>query len=179
MLNRDSAALVLVDVQGKLATLMQDSETLIENCRRLVQGARLLSIPVFWNEQLPEKLGPTVAQLRESLAGLSPMPKSTFSCWGNPAFREALRASGRRQLLVAGIEAHVCVYQTARDLLAEGYEVHVVADAVSSRRADCRRIALERMVAEGARLACVEMVLFELLQVAEGEIFRDVIRIVK
>jgi nicotinamidase-related amidase len=179
MLNRDTAALVLVDVQGKLATLMHDSERVIENCRKLVQGTRRLSIPIFWNEQLPEKLGPTVPELREPLSGLSPLPKSSFSCWENPVFRETLQASGRRQLLLAGIEAHVCVYQTAQDLLAEGYEVHLMADAVSSRRAECLRIALDRMVAEGARLSCVEMALFELLQVAEGEIFREILRIIK
>jgi len=179
MLNRDTAALVLVDVQGKLATLMQDSEKVIDNCHRLVQGARLFSLPIFWNEQLPEKLGPTVPRLAESLAGLAPLPKSSFSCWGNPAFRDAVRASGRRQLLLAGIEAHVCVYQTAQDLLAEGYEVYLVADAVSSRRAECLRIAVERIIADGARLSCVEMALFELLQAAEGETFREMLRIVK
>jgi len=158
---------------------MQDRESLYKNLVILAKGAQALGIPILWNEQVPEKLGPTIPELSEALPGLKPMAKSCFSCWKNPAFAEGLRRSGRRQLLLAGIEAHVCVYQTAMDLIREGYEVHVVADAISSRTASNRAIGLERMTEAGAALTSTEMALFELVQVAEGERFRQIARLVR
>jgi hypothetical protein len=180
MLFVEDTVLVIVDVQGKLAELMVDKENLFANLAQLVQGADVLELPILWLEQYPEGLGPTIEPLAALLAPKrQPMPKLAFSCWGCPAFVDALRATGRRQVLLAGIETHVCIYQTTADLLAEGYEVQVVGDAVSSRTAENRQIGLQRVRDLGAVVTSTEMALFELLRVARGDRFRAIARIVR
>lgn len=175
----DNALLLLVDVQGKLARLMHESDAMIRQQRILVEACRLLELPVFWAEQLPDKLGATVPELAGKLDGLKPSAKSSFGCWGDAGLREAIRASGRDHVLLAGIETHVCVWQTAAALRRENYQVHVIADAVSSRSAFNRDIGFRRMEAAGAHLSNVEMVLFELMVDATHPRFRDVTRLLK
>jgi nicotinamidase-related amidase len=179
MLKTDQTVLVLIDIQGRLAQLMHDCEALFTNLRRLVQGAKVLGLPILWLEQYPAGLGPTIPEIAELLTDLKPVEKMCFSACGSEAFLARLSTAERRQVLLAGIEAHVCVYQTAADLLAAGYEVEIVADAVSSRTAANRDLALGRMRVAGARLTSVEMALFELLRTAEAPQFRDVARLVK
>lgn len=179
MLSPEQTALVLLDVQGKLAQLMHEREALFANLQRLIQGVRVLGLPVFWLEQYPQGLGPTVPEVARLLTDLQPMVKVSFSACGCGAFRQRLEASGRHQVLLAGIEAHVCVYQTAVDLLAAGYTVEVVGDAVSARTAANRQLGLERMGAAGARRTGVEMALFELLRTAEAPAFKEIARLVK
>jgi nicotinamidase-related amidase len=179
MLKADDTAVILVDVQGKLAELMQDKALLFESLSKLLRGARTLSLPVIWTEQIPAKMGPTIDRLLPHLEGLSPIPKATFSCCGAPAFLQALEQTGRRQILLAGIETHVCIYQTAADLVADGYHVEVVADAVSSRTLRNRELGLRRSEAAGAGVTSVEIALLELLRTAEHPRFRDILRIVK
>ena len=135
MLQRDHAALVLIDIQGKMAERMHDKETLYRNLQILVQGARALDLPVLWLEQYPRGLGPTIPEIAELLSDQRPLAKTCFSACGLDAFQTALRATGRRQILLAGIESHICVWQTARDLLNTGHHVEIVSDAVSSRTA--------------------------------------------
>lgn len=179
MLDAAKAILVIVDVQGKLAQLMHDRESLFANLQRMATGAKTLGIPILWNEQNPLGLGATIPELAEILTGQQPLVKNTFSCCGNPAFAEKIKASGRRQVLLVGIETHVCVYQTAQDLLGQGFQVEVVADAVSSRTEANRRLGLERMKALGAGITSTEMALFELLRVAEGDKFKAILKSVK
>ncbi len=179
MLQRDNTALILIDVQGKLAELMYEKDLLWANLQRLVKAARVLQLPILWNEQLPDKLGPTIAPLRELLGDLQPMVKNCFSCCGNPAFMQALQRTGRKQALLAGIEAHVCVYQTAVNLLEKGYDVDVAADAVSSRVPHNKQIALDRMMDAGVTVTSTEMALFEMLGKAEGPEFSEIVKIVK
>jgi nicotinamidase-related amidase len=178
MLKTQDTVLVLVDFQGKLARIVQDSDAVIASARRLVRGAGVLDVPVLWTEQNPRGLGATVPELAELLPG-EPIAKLSFSCCGEGPFVEALERVGRKGVLLAGIEAHVCVYQTAADLLESGYEVEVVADAVSSRTAENKAIALARMRQLGAAITSVEMVLFELLGRAEGPRFKRLLEIVK
>ncbi|NBB91698.1 MAG: isochorismatase family protein [Gammaproteobacteria bacterium] len=175
----DNALLLLVDVQGKLARLMHESEAMIRQQGVLVEACRLLEIPAVWAEQLPDKLGPTVPELADRLEGLEPSAKASFGCWGDESLRRAIRDSGRDRILLCGIEAHVCVWQTAAALRAADYEVHLVADAASSRSAFNRDIALRRMAAAGVHLSCVEMVLFELMHGAGHPRFRDVTKLLK
>ena len=179
MLEIDNAVLVIIDVQGKLASLMHRRVELFENLRRIIQGVRVLGIPVLWNEQLPDKLGPTVPEIKELLSDMEPLAKSAFSCCGNEDFLLALKSINHKQVLVAGIEAHVCVYQTCMDLLQAGYEVHLLADATSSRTETDYKTAVNRIRDEGAKITSVEMALFEMLKVAEGEQFKQIIKIVK
>ncbi len=178
MFTPSRSALVLIDIQGKLATLMHEKEALYRNLSILTQGCRLLGIPILWCEQNPRALGPTIAEVADHLGDLQPISKMSFSCCGEPAFEKALKVCGAKQLILAGIEAHICVYQTAMDLLDE-YEVAVISDAVSSRSSRNLEIALDRMALEGANRSSVEMILFELLQSASHEQFKAVARLVK
>lgn len=179
MLEPSTCCLVVVDVQGKLAQLMVDKDTLFRNIGILVESVRILEMPVLWCQQVPEALGPTAPEIAERLTGLEPIDKASFSCCGAEEFNVKLEALNRRQVLLCGIETHVCVYQTAMDLLRQGLEVTVMADAVSSRTAQNKQIALNRLAAEGATVACTEMVLFELLKTARHPQFRQVAKLVK
>ena len=179
MLDRQHTILVVVDVQGKLAQLMHEKKALFGNVKAIIRGIRALDVPILWAEQNPQGLGPTVPEVAGELAGLEPIAKVSFSCWQNEAFAKALKAAGRRQVLIAGIETHICVYQTAMDLTAAGYQVEIVADAVSSRKPENKALALQKLQDAGAKITSVEMALFELLKVAEGEPFREILRLVK
>ena len=179
MLTAENATLVVVDVQGKLATLMHRKEEFYENVVRMIEGAKVLDIPILWNEQLPDKLGETIPQIKEALAGQSPLIKKAFSCCGNPDFVSHLEKTGRKQVLLVGMETHVCVYQTALDLLQAGYEVYLVSDAVSSRSLDNKKVGIHAITAAGAKITSVEMALFEMLKLAEGDQFKKCIKIVK
>jgi nicotinamidase-related amidase len=179
MLNRENAVLVVVDVQGRLATLMHEKELFFENLIRIIRGAQVLNIPIIWNEQLPDKLGETIPQIKDILAELSPLVKNTFSCCGNVKFSDRLAALKRKQVLLTGMETHVCVYQTATDLLRQDYDLYLVADAVSSRSLENKKVGIEAITRCGARLTSVEMALFEMLRTAEGNEFKQIINIVK
>jgi len=119
MLNSKNTVLVIIDVQGNLARIMQNAETLFQNMAILIQGARLLDVPVIWMEQLPDKLGSTVAEVSEHLDGLQPIAKGVFSCVQNDEFIETLDEINPDNVVLAGIETHICVYQTTMDLLAK------------------------------------------------------------
>ncbi|MDX1707941.1 MAG: hydrolase [Desulfobacterales bacterium] len=179
MLTTANSALVLVDVQGKLAQAMHDKQRFFDAIIRLVKGALILELPILWNEQNPAGLGPTIPQIAELLTDQKPLGKLSFSCCGNAEFIKAIQNLARPNMLVAGIEAHVCVYQTAADLVDLNYNVQVVADAVASRTAENKQIGLEKSKQAGAGLTSTETVLFELLKIAKGEKFKEIINIVK
>jgi nicotinamidase-related amidase len=179
MLRLDDTFFVLVDVQTKLAAVMHDREAMIEGCRRAVTCMRLLGVPVLWSEQLPAKIGPTVPELAAPLKGLTPLTKSCFSCWGEPAFVSAVRDLKRKRALIAGIEAHVCVYQTAADLFAAGYHVEVLSDAIASRNAVNRDTGIDRIRASGGSMTSVETAVFELMRSSEHPAFRDILKTIK
>ena len=179
MLTTDNTLLLIVDVQGKLAQLMVNRETLFANLQRMVKGALALELPIVWAEQLPDKLGPTITEISELLPDHQPIAKSSFSCCGCDQLMDAIRAKGRKQVLLTGIETHICVYQTARDLLEQGYQVEVIADAVGSRIAENREIGLRKMERAGASIGCTEGVLFEMMRVAGHPAFRTIQGIVK
>lgn len=179
MLQADDTALIVIDVQGKLATLMHEKETLFQNLARLIRGAQLLQIPIVLTEQYPQGLGETAPEIKSLLPDVQPITKMSFSCCGAETFINSLEELDRKQLLVAGIESHICVYQTVSDLLDAGYEVEVVADAVSSRTAENRQLGLSRMYDMGARLTSTEMALFELLRVAGTPTFKEISKLVK
>lgn len=179
MLHPETAVLVLVDVQGKLAHLMHDRETLFLNLQKLIQSLQVLKVPILWLEQNPPGLGPTIPEIASLLTGLRPISKHCFSACDIAEFEQQLRATGRQQVLLAGIEAHVCIYQTARDLLARGYAVEVVTDGVSSRVADNKTLALRKLERLGAGLTSVEMAVFEMLRTAEGPRFKEILRFMR
>lgn len=179
MITTEDTALVLVDVQGKLAQAMHNKEELFENLKKIVKGAQVLGVPILWAEQNPDGLGPTIPEIAELLPNQKPVSKLSFSCCGNEHFMKNLKAVNRKNMLVVGIEAHVCVYQTAADLISQQYDVQIVADAVASRTPENKEIGLEKCKYAGASLTSTETVLFELLKEAEGERFKEIIHLVK
>ena len=179
MLKLDDTALVVIDVQGKLAQLMHNRTELFKNLRVMIQGTQVLGIPILLTEQYPKGLGPTVPEVSQLLTAIEPIAKNAFSCCGEPAFMSALEPLGRRQILLTGVETHVCVHQTALDLLDAGYEVQVIADAVSSRTAENRHIGLEKMRDAGVVITSTETALFELMKLAEGPQFKQISKLVK
>jgi nicotinamidase-related amidase len=175
----DKTVLTLIDVQEKLAPFMHERDICVAAMQKLLRGLSAIRVPVIWMEQIPDKMGATIPELRECLTGQNPIPKTAFSCWGEPAYREALQRLDRPQVLLAGIETHVCVYQTAADLIANGYAVKVVADTVSSRSPANLQAGIEAMRAAGAALTTVEMILFELMRDSKHPAFRDILKIVR
>ena len=179
MLESKTTILVIIDVQGKLAQIMHDREDLVKNLQILISGAKLLEIPIIWMEQLPDKLGPTIPEIQELLPDIEPIVKDVFSCARNEEFNGRLQELHGHDIILAGIESHVCVYQTAMDLLGQDFTVHVAADAVSSRTDSNKQLGLERMLLEGVVQTSVEMVLFELQSVATGDRFRKLAKLIK
>lgn len=169
----------MVDVQGKLAQLMYDKQALFKNTQILIKAAKILDIPILLCQQCPDSLGPTVPEIAELLAGNEPINKATFSCCGSEKFNARLNELARQRVLLCGIEAHVCIYQTAIDLLSKGISVNVIADAISSRTAENKQIALKKMAKQGVNISCTEMALFELLKTAEHPQFKQVTRLIK
>ena len=162
---------------------MHEKENLARNLEILIRGAGLLELPVLATEQYPEGLGGTVTQVAQALKEIRPdqqfIRKMSFSSMGEPACRKAVEGLGRKNVLLAGIETHVCVYQTAMDLLASGYSVQTITDAVSSRTPGNRAVGLGLMERAGAALTSVETALFELMKTAEAPNFRELSKIVK
>ena len=179
MLSRTAAVLILIDFQGKLAQSMCDKEDLFANTVRLIRGFRALGLPLLVTEQTPEKLGTTIPEVALELGDAKPIAKETFSCWANPLFHDQLEALTRRHVVLTGIESHVCVYQTALDLMQNGYTVHLVTDAVSSRTPENRKVGIQAVKSAGGELSSTEMVLFELLKSAADPKAREIFNIVK
>jgi len=179
MLTVENTALLIIDVQGKLAQLMYGKETLVENLQRMIRGAQILEVPIIWTEQNLKGLGSTIPEIANLLSDSRPIAKFSFSCCGDEDFMQELRALNCKQILITGIETHICVYQTAMDLINLGYEIEVVADAVSSRTVENKEIGLEKIRDGGGKLTSTETALFELLKVAEGEKFKGILQIMK
>lgn len=178
MLTKDNTALVIIDVQGKLAEIVEDSAVVIDSIVRAVQCANVLELPVLWLEQYPKGLGPTVETIANEVK-TSPIEKITFSAYDTEGFVTALEATGCKNVLLTGIEAHICVYQTAAHLLQNGYHVEVLADCISSRTNGNREVGLQKMLQIGAQVSSVEMAFFEMQQIAKGDAFKAISKIVK
>lgn len=179
MLNSNDTVLVLIDIQGKLAQIVNESEFIINNIEKVTVGARLLELPIIWLEQYPQGLGPTVEQISQHLKDLTPIEKVTFSAYDTPEFVTQLEATGRRKVLIAGIESHICVYQTTAHLLANDYEVEVLADCISSRTDRNNQIGIQKMTQIGAKVTSVEMALLEMQQIAKGDTFKAISKLIK
>ncbi len=169
------AIVVVVDIQEAFRPAIDEFDGVVDASAALIQGARALDVPIVVTEQYPGGLGDTVPELLEHLEGVERLPKTVFAA----SRADGFALGGRDQAILCGIEAHVCVTQTALDLLAGGTAVHVVTDAVSSRTAANRAVGLRRMEAAGATTSSVEMALFELLGAAGGEAFKTIQRLVK
>ena len=185
-LSTPEAVAVVVDIQERLFAHMIAAPRLEKSCVALIAGLRTLEVPILATEQYPKGLGKTLASVHTALAGeatptvgISYIEKLEFSCYRNQEFRTALTGSGRRQVILLGIEAHVCVLQPSLDLLEQGYEPVVAVDCTSSRRERDAEIAYRRMEQEGVRLGTYESILFELCGVAGTKTFKAISNTVK
>lgn len=178
-LNRENSVLVVIDVQSKLIPIIYQKENLIKNLRKIIQGARVLEIPIIITEQYPKGLGSTISEIVSALDEYNPIAKTSFSCCEEKNFTTQLEQTNRGQILVTGIEAHICIYQTCIDLLDSGYEVYLLVDCTSSREKENRDIAINELDSLGIHLTSVEMALFEMLRVAEGKEFKQISEIIK
>ena len=179
MLNRHNTGLVIVDIQGKLATLVHDSEVMIAQTVKLVKAAKLLDLPIVFLEQLPEKLGATIPELQAHLGDIPAIVKSTFDGCGSEEFLLAIDAASVDYWLVCGIEDHICVYQTAVSLKQREFGVELVQDCVSSRTLENKELALTKLNQLGISLTSFEMCLYELIKDANDPIFKQVLPLVK
>ena len=180
LLARGGAVLVVIDVQEGYRSVLFEYERVASAVARVVRGAQILGLPILVTEQYPKGVGSTVAEVAEQLpAGTVPIQKMSMSCCGADAFMVALRRTERRQVLIAGIEAHACVNQTAHDLMAAGYQVHVAHDATSSRRREEHDVGWAKLVQSGVVPATVESALLELVRTAEDPDFKAIQRLIK
>jgi nicotinamidase-related amidase len=180
-LTRERTILVVLDVQERLFHAMDADhrEEVMRNIKVLAAAARRLTVPTVVTEQYPKGLGHTLEELKDALGpGVEPIEKVTFSCDVEP-FRARLTAAGAQHVVLTGIEAHVCVLMSALDLLAAGYCVHVVADAVTSRSQGNWRLAMDQLRQAGAVVTATETVLFQLLRQADTEDFRELARLIR
>jgi nicotinamidase-related amidase len=178
-LETEKTALIIIDMQERLFPVMAEKEMLLRNVLKLIKGAQVLEIPTLLTEQYPKGLGPTLPEIKVVIPDIKPIEKVSFNCCDEAVFCRALEALKRKQVLIAGIEAHICVYQTATALARAGYEVQVAGDCVSSREKENRLVALFKMGAVGVSPTTAEMALFELLKAARGDKFKAISSIVK
>ncbi len=179
MMRRDEVVLLVIDFQEKLIPKISVADAVMARAAKLIAFARHFDQPILWTEQYVKGLGPTVPAIAKHLEGIDPLEKMSFGCCGDAPFCAALEATSRKQLLVAGIETHVCVMQTVLSALEQGYEVFVVRDAVASRAKSEYKAGLVRMVRAGAELVTTEMAMFEMLREAGTPEFRSVLPMLK
>ena len=179
MLNTEEAVFVMVDYQGKLAEIVDRKELVIPNVLKLIKGCQALNIPIIPTLQVPEKLGPMPPELNAALGEVPTIAKSVFSALREPSFLLALHQAGRKQVILGGIEAHVCVLQTGLDLLDAGYDVHALSDGMFSRTAENHNLALKRLHDAGAVISSVEITLFELIRTSTHPQFRTISKLIK
>ena len=178
-LERAKTVVVVVDIQERLLPAISEKERVLHNTLHLIQGAAILRLPLLVTEQYRKGLGPTVPEIAAAIAGFAPIEKLAFSACGAKEFLGTLQATKLSDVILCGIETHVCVTQTCLDLLDEGFGVFVAADAVSSRTPENHRFGIERMRQAGAVMVSTEMALFELLEMAGTEEFKKILALVK
>lgn len=175
---RDDAIFVMIDIQEKFLPVIYDIHTVVENSNRLVTAGQIFSIPLIITEQYSKGLGKTINQIQLN-DNQKTIEKISFDCFGCDEFVNTLNSFNKKTLIVFGIEAHVCVLQTCLHAIENGYEVHIISDAVSSRTLENKKIALNRMRQSGAFIASTEMILFQLMDRAGTDEFKAISKLVK
>jgi nicotinamidase-related amidase len=178
-LDREDTVLLIVDIQEKLAAVMAEKDKVVRNNLHLIELAKMINVPVMVTEQYPKGLGPTVAEIRNALPFYRPVEKMTFDCCGQPPFLEELKEHNKRNVVLTGMETHICVLQTCIGLLKGGINVHIVQDAVCSRTTENWKTGVEFMREAGAIVTSTETALFQLLKVAGTEEFKKISQRIK
>ena len=179
LLVTDKTALLIIDIQERIMRVINEYETVVESTIKLIKGFKALGIPIYYTEQYPKGLGPTVDSIRNELEENDAIQKLSFSCFGAGDLFNELKKNGISQVVVCGVESHVCVQQTVLDLIANDFQVNLAADAVSSRKVKDYEISISRMNRHGADVTTAEAILFELLNVCGTETFKQISKIVK
>lgn len=179
LLRRDACALVVIDMQEPFLNAIHGRDALTGNVSLLCQAARVLNLPVVATTQYAARMGGFVPEIAELLGGAAPIDKMCFSCAGSDTFLNTLEATGCRQVLLCGVETHICVSQTAHDLLHAGYQVHVAPDAVSSRTLEKHKLGMERIRDAGVRPCAAEAAVYEWLYEAGTPEFKEILRLVR
>jgi nicotinamidase-related amidase len=176
---KDRTAALIIDIQERLYPFIFENENLTKNVAKLIEGLKIIEIPIFVTEQYVKGLGPTIEPVVNILGDHPRIEKMSFSCCDESRVMEGIAVSGKENIIIAGIESHVCVLQTVVDLIQNGYHPIVVEDCVSSRHENDKRMAIKRMRQEGAIITTVESILFELLRYSGTEQFKGISKLVK
>ncbi|MCK9411020.1 MAG: isochorismatase family protein [Prolixibacteraceae bacterium] len=176
---RENCIGLVIDIQEKLFPVIAEKEALAVKCRMLIEGMQVLNVPMVVTQQYTKGLGPTISEISSLFDPFYFIEKVSFSCFEEPTYLNALEQSGKRNVLICGIESHVCVLQTAIDLMENGYHPIVISDCISSRNLNEKEIALRRFALEGIRVSTVESILFELTRHSTAAEFRAISKLVK
>ncbi len=179
LLKRSRSALLIVDVQERFAPVINDMDAIVENIVKLIRGCKILDIPVFYTEQYPKGLGRTVKEVLQYLSDVEPVEKLRFSTCCENAIMKPLKTKAVQQIILVGIETHVCMLQSALDFTEAGFQVHVVKDATGSRKNADRDTALQRLIQQGITVTTTESALFELTEFAGTDEFKQISGLVK
>lgn len=179
ILQRENTALLVIDIQERILPVIFEHERVVANALKLINGFKIMNVPIYFTEQYPKGLGPTESRIKSTLDNAEAVQKMSFSCFGAGNLFDELKSRNIEHVVVCGIESHVCVMQTVLDLMANDFKVQVAADAISSRRIVDYEIALKRMGNNGAEITLTESVLFEMLNVCGTDEFKAVSRLVK
>jgi len=179
LLKSEKTALLIIDIQERILPVINTYQMVVDNTIKLIKGFKVLNLPLYFTEQYPKGLGPTVSSITEALGELKPFDKMSFSCSGAEELFNDFKKKNLSQIVVCGIESHVCVQQTVLDLIENNFQVSLAADAVSSRKEIDYKVSLERMRTHGAEVTTTEAILFELLNVCGTDQFRAISKIVK
>ena len=179
LLKPDQTALLIIDIQERILPVISNNQMVVDNTLKLIKGFKILNLPIYFTEQYPKGLGPTHKTITDELGDIKPFDKMSFSCSGASDLFEEFNKKNLSQMVVCGIESHVCVQQTVLDLIENGIQVNLAADAVSSRKEIDYNMALNRMRHHGAEVTTTESILFELLNICGTPQFKDISKIVK
>ncbi len=179
LLKPEKTALLVIDIQERILPVINNHQRIVDNTIKLIKGFKVLGLPIYFTEQYPKGLGPTTRTILDELGDLKPFDKMSFSCSGAGELFEEFKRNNLSQIVVCGIEAHVCVQQTVLDLIENGIQVNLAADAVSSRKEIDYQTALERMRHHGVEATTTESILFELLNVCGTPQFKEISKLVK
>lgn len=178
-LSRRNALLLVIDMQERLLRQIEKTNEVVAGAITLIKCSQILGVPTLATEQYPEGIGPTLPELTLALGSKPAIAKRTFSCCREEAFMKTFDSLGRKQVIIAGIETHVCVLQTAYDLVQKGYEVQIAENAVGSRKNADKLNAIRRMQASGIEITCVESAVFELLETSACSEFKQILPLIK
>lgn len=179
LLCADQTLVMVVDMQAPFLQSIFERERLLRHIALLISGANILKTPILGTTQYAQRMGEIVPEIREKLPAIAVRDKMAFSCYADPQIADEVDKMGRKQILLCGVESHICICQTAHDLLAAGYQVHVVADAISSRTEANWKLGLKKMKQGGALISSVELALYEMMEEAGTPAFREILSLVK